>query len=186
MCDTHDSEFDGDTDTESDMSLSSVEHPRIHSQILRVNHQVYQESSSVLYSEATFVLDPEDILCLSKTKVRPYGAAPFEHFDPPLNKLWRYDPRKGVGCRNRKGDIVYKTPKSEGVLDPHVFARFRKIKFDSYLVSLISGVSATALLSCRGRGIIVLQGLLKLFFAPHHPSSNYSKITLRSRKLIRA
>jgi hypothetical protein len=134
MCSDLDATFDS-SDTESDMPSEFTEDQRRYPSILRANRQIYRESSTLLYSEATFTIDPDDILCLSKSKKdlhTPFFPNTFEPYIPS-NIIWRYDPRKGVGFKNRKGDTIYKSPKLEGILDPHVFARFRKIKFDCYL-----------------------------------------------------
>jgi hypothetical protein len=50
--------------------------------------------------------------------------------DPPDNVIWRHDPLKGIGKQDRNGVVKYKSSQLAGRLDPHVFARFQKLKFE--------------------------------------------------------
>ena len=93
--------------------------------ILRVNRQIFAEASSVFYTEATLILDPGDIFCCAKKpEDLKFGA-------PNDNSPWRHNPVHGVGKTNANGVVTYATPEMGGLLDPHVFARFRNILFDA-------------------------------------------------------
>jgi len=105
-------------------SAKDFEESRKHPAILRVNHQIYFEASSVLYSEGTLVIEPGDIFCLTNTR------KPLKFGDRNENP-WRHNPLKGVGKLNEKGQTIYNTPAMGGLMEPHVFARFQKITFDA-------------------------------------------------------
>lgn len=124
--------YDDSDDSDDDMvHFGGV--PQRHPAILYVSRQIYREASSMFYAEAVLVLEPDDILCLA-TIPSKHQQSYFDEFDvAPRNVLWRYDPRNGLGKKNKKGEVIYRSPKLEGLLDPHVFARFRKIRFDVYL-----------------------------------------------------
>jgi hypothetical protein len=96
-----------------------------HPAILRANHQIYAEASSVLYTESEFAIDPRDILTLSPNPWDlEFGVggniAPWKY--KPLESTWKED----------NGIVIYDSPKLGGPLYPHVFARFQRIFFDAY------------------------------------------------------
>lgn len=96
-----------------------------HPAILRTNRQIYDEASSLLYTEATLTLDPGDIFCLAK---RPHALM----FGTPNEMPWRHNPLNGLGKKDENGVVTYDTPQTGGLMEPHVFARFQKIFFDGF------------------------------------------------------
>jgi hypothetical protein len=95
-----------------------------HPTILRVNQQIFAEASSVFYTEATLILEPGDIFCCAK---KPGDLK----IGTPNESPWRHNPVHGVGKTNANGVVTYNTPEMGGLLDPHVFSRFRNILFDA-------------------------------------------------------
>ncbi|KAE8441771.1 hypothetical protein EG329_004329 [Mollisiaceae sp. DMI_Dod_QoI] len=94
-----------------------------HPAILRTNHQIYSEASSLLYTEAVLSVSPGDIFCLrKKPKALAFGI---RHAD-----VWRYNPLQGTGIQEGC-KVVYDTTAMGGAMEPHVFARFQKIYFDA-------------------------------------------------------
>jgi hypothetical protein len=106
-------------------SSENRENARKHPTILRANRQIFAEASAVFYTEATLILDPGDIFCCAKKPEDLKFGAPND--DSP----WRHNPVYGVGKTNANGVVTYATPEMRGLLDPHVFARFRNILFDA-------------------------------------------------------
>ncbi|KAM3073587.1 hypothetical protein ACMFMG_004527 [Clarireedia jacksonii] len=100
---------------------------RMYPEILRVNKQIYDEASSLLYTEGTVVIDVYDIFCLNKNpspdRVR-FGAVD-DHI------AWRYNPLEDSGTVAEDGTVTYSTPDIGGLMEPHVFARFQKVLFDA-------------------------------------------------------
>ena len=47
--------------------------------------------------------------------------------------IWRHDPCYGRGAVDQNGKYVYNTPALGGRLEPHVFARLRRIQYDALL-----------------------------------------------------
>jgi len=102
--------------------------------ILRTNRQIHKESSALFYSEATIVIEMEDLFHLAKNPPdldddEPLG---FDH-----QTLWRYHPISKQGPPYRilpggKYDYSNTYKNSEGKLEPHVFERFRKIEFRAF------------------------------------------------------
>ncbi|CZS91269.1 hypothetical protein WAI453_003660 [Rhynchosporium graminicola] len=95
-----------------------------HPAILRTNKQIYNEAITMFHEEAILVVEPGDIFCLGeKPEDLDFGAA--------HQAVWRHNPLKGFG-RNVNGMVVYDSPEIEGgLLEPHVFARFKRILFDA-------------------------------------------------------
>ncbi|KAA8563931.1 hypothetical protein EYC84_011937 [Monilinia fructicola] len=114
----------GKWETESDDS--EMENYRMFPEILRVNKQIHQEASSVLFAEGTVVINVNDMLFLTNKKLQygmPYGDNP-----------WRYDPLTSVAKRLPGGTIQYNTPPNlHGRMEPHIFAKFQKVLFDCTL-----------------------------------------------------
>jgi len=110
----HDSEISNDSsegwgreyvsDWELDpITAADLENDKKYPAILRANRQIYNEASSLFYTEATLVVDPEDIFCLAK---KPYAL----NFGVPSDEpVWRYDPLKSVGKMNENGRVTYET-----------------------------------------------------------------------------
>lgn len=88
--------------------------------ILRTNSQIYNEASTLLYSELNVCLEPGDILCMNN------------HTDivDASEKVWRHNPLQGIETKDQGGLTVYETPELDGVMEPHVVARFKKITVD--------------------------------------------------------
>ena len=93
--------------------------------ILGTNHQIYSEAASVLYSELTIVVHPGYILSLKDS----YSDS--SAFEEPIKDVWRHDPLKGIGHTKRNGTRFYYTPVMDGLVEPHVFTRFRKIELQA-------------------------------------------------------
>ncbi|PQE18907.1 hypothetical protein CJF31_00010417 [Rutstroemia sp. NJR-2017a BVV2] len=111
----------GSTLSESDEQWS------MYPEILRVNKQIYDEASSLLYTEGTVVIDAYDMFCLN-TKPSPervrFGAV-------DENVAWRHNPLEDPGTVAEDGTVTYSTPEFGGLMEPHVFARFQKVLFDA-------------------------------------------------------
>ena len=90
-----------------------------HMAILRTNRQIYDEASALLRKYLTIKVKPGDALIN-----HPASAVVKES-----GKVWRYDPFKGLGFTDTHGRTVYKSPALDGAVEPHVFARFRKIHY---------------------------------------------------------
>ncbi|PQE10863.1 hypothetical protein CJF30_00009023 [Rutstroemia sp. NJR-2017a BBW] len=108
-------------------SCESDEQWAMYPDILRVNKQIYDEASSLLYSEGTVVIDAYDMFCLNKNpspeRVR-FGAV-----DEKVS--WRHNPLEDPGTVAEDGTVTYSTPEFGGLMYPHVFARFQKVLFDA-------------------------------------------------------
>ena len=124
-----------ESETSSTSSLEE-EHQSIDTNILRVNRQIYREASALLYSEAEVILGIDDILCVAphgNKKVASERAFPdFIQMIPPQNRIWRYNPLKPWEQKHSNGEVKYKSSNYTlgGRLEPHVFSRFQKIKFE--------------------------------------------------------
>ena len=88
--------------------------------ILRTNRQVYSEASTILYGELGMHLHPGDVLCMNTGKDIVKAS----------EKVWRHNPLQGTGTISPSGQTVYSKPELDGVMEPHVFARFKKIVFN--------------------------------------------------------
>ena len=88
--------------------------------ILRTNRQIYSEASSLLYAELSLVLQPGDVLCMNTGKDIVKAS----------ERIWRHNPLYGIGSTNSSGQTVYAKPELDGVMEPHVLARFKKIIFE--------------------------------------------------------
>lgn len=88
--------------------------------ILRVNRQIYTEVSSLLHTELCLTLQPGDVLCMSTGKDIVKAS----------EKVWRHNPLHGIGTTDSNGQTIYTKPELNGVMEPHVFARFERICFD--------------------------------------------------------
>ena len=90
-----------------------------HLAILRTNRQIYNEASALLHSGLTIIVEPGDALTDTP------GNAIVERSE----KLWRHAPSNTLPSAKINGQTVYNTPSLDGVLEPHVFAQFRKISY---------------------------------------------------------
>lgn len=96
--------------------------------ILRVNKQIYEEASSLLYTEGVLVVEPSDIFAL--------GENPEDlDFGAPSEDVWRYHPIKDPGVVGKDGNFTYHAKDGEfteeGKMFPHVFRRFQRITFNA-------------------------------------------------------
>lgn len=87
-----------------------------HLAILRTNRQIYIEASYTLHSELTVRIEARDIIVGRNSQT-----------------IWRHDPCHGRGAVDKNGRYVYTTPELGGRLEPHVFARLRRIQYDVLL-----------------------------------------------------
>ncbi len=88
--------------------------------ILRTNRQIHSEASSLLYGELSMNVQPGDVLCMNTGKDIVKAS----------EGLWRHNPLHGIGSKNSCGQTVYAKPELDGVMEPHVLARFKKILFE--------------------------------------------------------
>ena len=92
------------------------------SALLRANKQIYSEAYPLLYSELKIVLIPGAVL----SRVM--------HPDPlakPTGGIWRYDPAIGIDFKYINGHICYESECMDGDMEPHFFAKFKKIVFNA-------------------------------------------------------
>jgi hypothetical protein len=108
-------------------SESDDEQWLMYPEILRVNKQIYDEASSLLYTEGTVVIDAYDMFCLNKE--RPPERVRFGAIDDHV--AWRHNPLEDPGTVAEDGTVTYSTPDFGGLMEPHVFARFQKVLFDA-------------------------------------------------------
>ena len=90
--------------------------------LLRANKQIYSETYPLLYSELKIVLSPGAVL----NQVM--------HPDPLAKStggIWRHDPAMGIGFKDISGHICYESECMDGDMEPHIFARFKKIVFNA-------------------------------------------------------
>ncbi|MCJ1250344.1 hypothetical protein MMC30_007570 [Trapelia coarctata] len=92
--------------------------------ILRTNHQIYKEAANVLYSEVDVNLELDGIVCLQETPVCSTVTA--------HKQVWRHNPLFGVGQCSDGGRHDYEPPELAGFLEPHIFARFRRVSFNAW------------------------------------------------------
>jgi len=91
--------------------------------ILSTNRQIHKEAASVLHSELTIMLHAGHLLGLENP------IDDFVLFRSPIERIWRHDPIHGAGYTRANGSHFYYTPEMDGSMEPHVFARFKKIEF---------------------------------------------------------
>lgn len=115
----HKAPWEEETDEEEEEDTYAEGNVQRSLAILRTNHQVYSEASSVLYSGLVLSLQPGDVLCLNTGKDIVKAS----------ERVWRHNPLLDVGTTNLSGQTVYATPELDGVMEPHVLARFTKINF---------------------------------------------------------
>ncbi len=123
--DEFDAESDSSTDEDDDVYAEYHQRVKRHLAILRTNRQIHSEASSLFYAEAVLTLEPGDIFSLAR---KPHIL----RFGYPNKMAWKHNPLKGVGKQNEGGVVSYDTPQLGGDIEPHVFAKFRKIAFDAY------------------------------------------------------
>lgn len=92
--------------------------------VLSTNRQIHEEAASVLYSELTIVLYSGTVYDAEE------NIGDLSLFRTPIERIWRHDPHHGTGYTRADGSYFYHTPEMDGSLEPHVFARFKKIEWD--------------------------------------------------------
>ena len=93
--------------------------------LLLVNKQIYEEASSMFFTEATIVICCNDLFFLSNKAFRMgtiFGENP-----------WRYNPLTAVAKKLPGGTIQYDQEDLGGWLEPHMFAKFQKVVLDCAL-----------------------------------------------------
>ena len=90
-----------------------------HLAILRTNRQIYNEASTLLHSNLTIEVVSGDALT----------DEPGNAIVKPSKKVWRNAPFPGPRSTNVNGQPVYEGPLLDGSLEPHVFARFERIRY---------------------------------------------------------
>jgi len=80
----------------------------------------------VLYSELTIKLVSGNNLALG------IPVPPLDEREPGklYDNVWRHNPLDGMGYRMPDGTRLYDTPKMDGLMEPHVFARFQNLELD--------------------------------------------------------
>lgn len=48
----------------------------------------------------------------------------------PSKSIWKHNPRLGLGTKQPDGTVVYSSPDMGRLLEPHIFARFKRIRFE--------------------------------------------------------
>ncbi len=90
-----------------------------HLAILRANHQIYQEASSLLRSDLTIDVTPGDA----------FTDIPANAVVKQTKKVWRHAPSDGLGFTDSNGQTVYQSLPLDGPMEPHFFARFEKVSY---------------------------------------------------------
>ena len=88
--------------------------------ILRTNRQIYDEASSLLYSELNVILQPGNALCFEIGRDIVKAS----------ERLWRHNPLNGTCTTSSSPLTVCGTTTSDGVMARHVLARFKRFTFD--------------------------------------------------------
>ena len=93
-----------------------------HPAILQANRQIYNEASSILYSELQLVVKPGDTELKYYTSVVK-GQVP--------SAVWRHLPSHGLGRKNVNGLTEYNERDMSGAMEPHVFTRFERVRYEA-------------------------------------------------------
>ena len=88
--------------------------------ILQTNRQIYNEASSVLYSELQLVVRPG--YALTEATVA---------FVKGPEDVWRHLPSDGFGRKNATGQTIYDKSEMDGAMEPHVFKRFQRVRYEA-------------------------------------------------------
>lgn len=110
---------------ETDSAHTDFDEYRMYPEIFRVNKQIHEEASSLLFTEGTVVVNSNDLFFLSNKSLRwgsIYGFTP-----------WRHNPLTAVAKRLPGGTIQYDQEDLGGWMEPHIFAKFQKVLFDCAL-----------------------------------------------------
>ncbi|TGO25564.1 hypothetical protein BPAE_0077g00100 [Botrytis paeoniae] len=110
--------------TSSDGSDFAVKY-RMWPEIMRVNKQIYEEASSMFFTEATVVICCNDLFFFNNKIFElgnMYGKNP-----------WRHNPLTAVAKKLPNGTIQYDQEDLGGWVEPHMVAKFQKVLFDCAL-----------------------------------------------------
>ncbi|RDW73684.1 hypothetical protein BP5796_07126 [Coleophoma crateriformis] len=88
-----------------------------HTEILQTSKRIYNEALAILYGELTILVEPGDIICLTK----------IPDIEPANKRVWRHNPLNCVRSRMGRDEFSYRRRKMDGRMEPHVFARFEKV-----------------------------------------------------------
>ncbi|MCJ1248976.1 hypothetical protein MMC30_006197 [Trapelia coarctata] len=105
--------------------LSSTE-PCLYPAVLQASRQIYQEAAALLHSELTIQVPSGNVLSLA-TDILLLDVQEPETLG---RGLWGHNPLDGVGHENPDGTRIYESPETDGLMEPHVFARFNNLNFD--------------------------------------------------------
>ena len=89
--------------------------------ILRTNRQIYNEASSLFYSELDVRLQPGDVVLIA------LGKDPVK----PRKTQWTVSELDDTPHTDPSGSTLHPTPELDAVMGPHMLARFRKITFET-------------------------------------------------------
>ena len=89
--------------------------------ILRTNRQIYNEASSLFYSELDVRLQTGDVVWISLGK----------DFVKPRKTQWTVNELDDTPHADPSGSTLRPKPKLDAVMGPHMLARFRKITFET-------------------------------------------------------
>lgn len=92
---------------------------RRHLAILRTNRQIYNEASALLHSDLAIDVNPGDV-----SIVLPSDAMVKQNRD-----VRSRDRSKSLGSTNTDGQRVHEPGLLNGIVEPHVFARFEKVSY---------------------------------------------------------
>ena len=90
-----------------------------HLAILRTSRQIYNEASALLYSDLTIHVNPGDAVT----------DMPGNTIVEQTKGIWRHAPSKDFGSTDINGRTLYKSCLLDGLVEPHVFARFEKVSY---------------------------------------------------------
>ncbi|TGO49653.1 hypothetical protein BCON_0204g00040 [Botryotinia convoluta] len=114
-----------ETDSTSSDGSDFAAKYRMWPEILRVNKQIYEEASSMFFTEATVVICCNDLFFFNNKIFKlgtMYGKNP-----------WRHNPLTAVAKKLPNGTIQYDQEDLGGWVEPHIFAKFQKVVFDCAL-----------------------------------------------------
>ncbi|MCJ1248977.1 hypothetical protein MMC30_006198 [Trapelia coarctata] len=115
-----------DTSQESLSLMDAKCHTRVYGEILRASRQIHDEAAPELYSELTIVMWSGNNLASGMLVPPIFDQKPWKIYD----NVWRHNPLLGVGHRDSNGAHVYDTPAMDGLMEPHIFAKFKNVDFE--------------------------------------------------------
>lgn len=104
--------------------------------ILRTNQQIHDEATSLFFSKVTLAMAIADLNDLQLTPemhdTEHTERCSLELCAPRSDEklhMWKHSPLRGIGYTN-EGKPFYAQSPQNGRMEPHIFARFRKIVFE--------------------------------------------------------